>query len=81
MLRIYSIQHCQFHQMMTIRRYLTGNPDIEASKELLSLVNNMTTMNKESFIEAFDRWYLTYKEVLNERVHDSQKKNASIYEA
>ena len=40
--------------MMTIRHYLTGNPDIEASKKLLSLVNNMIKMNKESFIEAFD---------------------------
>lgn len=73
-LKIYPIQHCQFHQMMTIRHYLTGNPDIEASKKLLSLVNNMTKMNKESFIEAFDRWYLTYKEVLNERVHDRRIK-------
>lgn len=73
-LKIYPIQHYQFHQMMTIRHYLTGNPDIEASKKLLSLVNNMTKMNKESFIEAFDRWYLTYKEVLNERVHDRRIK-------
>ena len=73
-LKIYPIQHCQFHQMMTIRHYLTANPDIEASKKLLSLVNNMTKMNKESFIEAFDRWYLTYKEVLNERVHDRRIK-------
>ncbi len=75
-LKIYPIQHCQFHQMMTIRHYLTGNPDIEASKKLLSLVNNMTKMNKESFIEAFDRWYLTYKEVLNERVHDRRIKTS-----
>lgn len=67
-LKIYPIQHCQLHQMKTIRLYLTGNPDIEASMKLLSLMNNMTKMNKESFIEAFDLWYLTYKDVLNERV-------------
>lgn len=55
--KYYPIQHCQFHQMM-IRHYLTGNPDIEASKKLLSLVNSMTKMNKESFIEIFDLFYL-----------------------
>ncbi len=28
-LRTYPVQHCQFRQMMTVRNYLTGNPDIE----------------------------------------------------
>ena len=51
-LRAYPVQHCQFHQMMTVRHYLTGNPDIEASRELLSLVSSMTRMDKESFIGA-----------------------------
>ena len=73
-LRTYPVQHCQFHQMMTVRHYLTGNPDIEASRELLSLVSSMTRMDKESFIGAFDEWYVKYKDVLNERVHDRRMK-------
>ena len=73
-LRAYPVQHCQFHQMMTVRHYLTGNPDIEASRELLSLVSSMTRMDKESFIGAFDEWYVKYKDVLNERVQDRRMK-------
>jgi hypothetical protein len=29
------VQMCQFHQMLIVRRYLTLDPDIEASKKLL----------------------------------------------
>lgn len=80
-LRIYPVQHCQFHQMMTVRHYLTGNPDIEASRELLSLSRGMTKMDKNSFIGAFDEWYVKYKDVLNERVHRQEDEDASLYEA
>ncbi len=30
----------------------------------------MGLLDKESFIGAFDEWYVKYKDVLNERVHD-----------
>lgn len=73
-LKSYPVQHCQFHRMMTVRHYLTRNPDIEASKALLSLVNGMTTMDKMRFTEALDAWYDKYKEILNERVHDRRMK-------
>jgi len=73
-LKTYPVQHCQFHQMMTVRHYLTGNPDIEASRELLSLAGSMTRMDKESFIGAFNGWYVKYKDVLNERVQDRRMK-------
>ena len=68
------IQLCQFHQMLTVRHYLTQDPDIEASKALLDLVNNITHMDKESFIGAFNEWYEKYQDVLNERVHDGRIK-------
>lgn len=73
-LKVYPVQHCQFHQMMTVRHYLTGKPDICASKALLTLVNNMAKMDKENFIAAFEGWHDKYKEVLNERVHDKRMK-------
>lgn len=75
-LKPYPVQHCQFHQMMTVRHYLTRNPDIEASKALLALVNGMTTMDKMRFTEALDVWYDKYKEILNERVHDRRMKRS-----
>ena len=68
------VQLCQFHQILTVRKYITQDPDIEASKALLDLVNNITKMDKESFIGAFNEWYVKYQDVLNERVHDRRIK-------
>ena len=68
------VQLCQFHQMLIVRRYITQDPDIEASKVLLDLVGDITRMDKESFIGAFNEWHEKYQEVLNERVHDKRIK-------
>lgn len=68
------VQMCQFHQILITRRYLTNEPDLDASKELLSLVNNITKMDKESFIGSVDEWYEKFKDVLNERVSDKRIK-------
>lgn len=70
----YPVQLCQFHQMLIIRRYITQNPDIEASKVLLDLANNITKMDKESFVGALDNWYDKYKDIVNERVQDKRIK-------
>ena len=68
------VQMCQFHQILIIRRYLTQEPDLDASSELLSLVKSITQMDKDSFIGAFNEWYDEYKDVLNERIHDKRIK-------
>ena len=68
------VQMCQFHQILITRRYLTQEPDLDASCELLSLVKSITQMDKESFIGAFNDWYDRYKDVLNERIHDKRIK-------
>ena len=68
------VQMCQFHQILIIRRYLTKEPDLEASNELLELVKNITRMDKDSFIDAFNEWYVKYKDVLNERIQDKRIK-------
>lgn len=65
---------CQFHQRLIVRRYLTQEPDLEASRELLNLVCLITRTDKESFIGAFNEWYEKYKDVGNERVHDKRIK-------
>lgn len=66
---------CQFHQILITRRYLTNEPDLDASKELLSLVNNITRMDKESFIGSVDEWYEKFKDVLNERGSEKSRSN------
>ena len=71
-LRPCPVQLCQFHQMLTVRHYLTREPDLDASRELLSLVNNMTKMDKESFVGAFSEWYERNEEAVSERVHDKR---------
>ena len=68
------VQMCQFHQILITRRYLTQDPDLEASIVLLDLVKSITRMDKESFVGAFNEWYEKYKDVLNERVHDKRIK-------
>ena len=68
------VQMCQFHQILIIRRYLTKEPDLKASNELLELSKNITRMDKDSFIGAFNEWYAKYKDVLNERIHDKRIK-------
>ena len=74
------VQMCQFHQILITRRYLTQEPDLDASCELLSLVKSITQMDKDSFIGAFNEWYDRYKDVLNERVHDKRiKRNTPPY--
>lgn len=70
----YPVQLCQFHQMLIVRRYITQDPDIEASKALLDLANDITRMDKESFVGALDDWYEKYKDVVNERVQDRRIK-------
>ena len=70
----YPVQMCQFHQQMIVRRYLADDPELEASRALLDLINSITVMDKESFIGAFDEWHIKYKDVLNERVNDKRYK-------
>jgi hypothetical protein len=60
--------------MLIVRRYITQDPDIEASKALLELINDITKMEKESFVGAFNEWYDKYQDVINERVHDNRIK-------
>ena len=68
------VQMCQFHQMLAVRRYLTQEPDLEASRDLLTLVNMLTKTDKESFTGAFGEWHEKYGAVINERVHDKRIK-------
>lgn len=68
------VQMCQFHQIQIVKRYLTNEPEIEASRELLNITRLLTKTDKESFKGMFTEWYDKYKDVINERVHDKRYK-------
>lgn len=58
---------CQYHFIAIIRRKLTLRPQIEASKELLSLARSVTKSNKETFTEGFTTWLGKWEEFLKEK--------------
>jgi transposase-like protein len=61
------VQMCQFHQSAIIRRYLTKNPRLQASKELMEIVDLMIKTDKESFVGALGAWFEKWEDFLNER--------------
>lgn len=69
----YPIQYCQFHQVKTIRFYLTQHPESVAGQELLELSYMMKTTDKESFIGAFEEWCQRHDAFLKERSKPDRK--------
>lgn len=66
----YRIQVCQFHQVSIIKRYLTQNPELQASKELLQLSYLLCRTDKDSFIGALNEWFDRWSVFLKERSID-----------
>lgn len=62
----YPVQMCQVYQQRIIRTYLTQNPELDASQELLALSKTLTKSDKEDFLDAFDAWYKKWKAFLDE---------------
>ncbi|MEZ4906884.1 MAG: hypothetical protein R2771_13345 [Saprospiraceae bacterium] len=81
------VQMCQFHQSAIIRRYLTRRPKLEASCELMEIMDMMKNTDKESFTECLMEWHDKWKSFLNERTineengksHYTHKKLRSAY--
>ena len=61
------IQLCHFHQIAIIKRYLTNNPRLEASIDLLQITKKLPNIKKESFEEALNIWHIKYKSFLEEQ--------------
>ena len=61
------IQLCHFHQVAIVKRYLTNNPRLEASIDLLQITKKLPNIKKESFEEALNIWYIKYKSFLEEQ--------------
>lgn len=70
----YPIQMCQFHMIQIVKRYLTKNPKMNASKELLILCRGMVYQDGEDFKADYAAWKVRWKDFLNKRtVHKDGK--------
>jgi GTP-binding protein EngB required for normal cell division len=61
------VQMCQFHQAAIIRRYLTKRPKLQASRELMEIVDLMKKTDKESFSGSLMDWFNKWEWFLDER--------------
>ena len=68
----YKVQMCQKHQMDIVRRYLTRNPKLQAGKELLFLINQLTKLSEKEFVTKFDAWQEKWNDFLKERATNEQ---------
>ena len=62
------VQMCQFHLLQIVRRYLTNNPKMKASVDLMLLMREMRHQTKEGFEAEYAAWKERYTEFLNKRV-------------
>ena len=71
----YKVQMCQYHMCAIVRRKLTGNPRLQAGRELKVLMATLTISDRDSFTEAFEAWAVKWKPFLNERTvnHETGK--------
>ena len=73
------IQYCQFHQVKTIRTYLTKNPKMQSSEELWELTLILSNTDKESFTGGLNDWHNKWESFLNKRVVDEKGKKRYIH--
>lgn len=73
------VQHCQFHQVKTITKYLTRRPKTEAGKELRTLALTLAHTDEAAFTAALAVWHEAWKEFLNEKTLAVHRKRGWIY--
>ena len=70
------VQYCNFHQVATIRKYLTKNPKMQASKELWEHALLLVKTDKESFECGLMAWYTKWESFINERTANEKGKSS-----
>ena len=73
------IQMCNYHQAAIIRRYLTKNPKMQASKELLKVSLLLTKTCKEIFEARLQVWYNKWKPFMDEQREDENGKKRYVH--
>lgn len=61
------VQHCQFHQMKTVTKYLTRKPQTDAGRALRALMLTLARTTEAEFALRLDRWQEHWREFLSER--------------
>lgn len=75
----YNFQYCQFHQVKTVKHWLTNHPKLEASKELLNLAYFMRKTDKVSFVGLFNEWEAKWASFLRERIVGADGKSHYVH--
>ena len=73
------VQMCQYHQVAIVRRYLTKNPKMQASKDLWRVTSLLTKTCKEIFESRLEVWYNQWKPFLEERKIDQNGKKRYVH--
>ena len=68
--RQYPVQHCQFHLMKTITRYLTRHPELPAGQELRRLTMTVPRTTEQTFTTELTVWFARWKNFLQEKTTD-----------
>ncbi|MCM1372160.1 MAG: hypothetical protein NC113_00005 [Bacteroides sp.] len=66
-LKPYRVQMCQYHMIQIVRRHLTSQPDLEASRELLDISYRLCRIPEQDFRQAIDEWHEKWREFLSEK--------------
>lgn len=72
----HNIQMCQFHMKQIIRRYLTLNPKMLASRELRDLVGRLHKIEEEDFKQEYQEWKTKWYNTIN---HKSLHKDGKMH--
>lgn len=75
----YPVQMCLFHMLQIVRRYLTGNPKMKASIDLMLLMREMKHLTKEGFEAGYAAWKEQHAEFLNKRVTHKDGKSCYLH--
>ena len=75
---VFPIQICQFHQIQIVNRYLTKNPKLQASKELKTIIEDLTIMNQIGFESRFKYYLEINQEFIDEKTINPET-GRSIY--
>jgi hypothetical protein len=61
------VQHCQFHQIMTVTQCLTKRPRLIQNIELRAIALTLARTDETTFEDELAKWYECYGEWLKER--------------
>ena len=62
-------QHCQFHQLQTVTKYLTKRPKLEPHIALKRVSSILIKTDESTFTRLLERWFIRYGDLVKERTY------------